>query len=670
MRRAAPALLALVLLAGAAAAAEQVPLRRFALVAGSNDGGAGRVRLRYAATDAQAVGRVLRELGGVREEDLELLVDPDLRGFTAALEELRETVQGSGPAGERHEIVFYYSGHSDERGLILGSDILPYDELRSALARVSADVLVAILDSCSSGSMTRAKGGARRPAFLFSATQDMSGHAFLTSSSATEAAQESDRIGASFFTHYLVSALRGAADATGDGLVTLNEAYAYAFQQTLASTENSLYGPQHPAYDINLTGSGDLVLTDVRSAAAVLVVAAEIAGRLYVRDGNGVLVIELAKAGGQPIELGLEPGAYTLLLDDNGARSAGSVRVSSGGRAQVGPALLRPVTAERTTARGDEAPLVHQGFDVSVLPSASEGVFDSTAERAVAVNVLVGSSARVAGVELGGSANFVARDVQGFQAAGVANIVRKGLHGVQLAGVVNWAGSSSRGAGQLAGALNVPDGVMYGVQLAGGVNFARQVFGPQISVVNIADTVAGVQVGVVNVARLVKGTQVGVLNHARKVDGASVGLLTLEQRGRHALEVWGDTDGGLHASFKLGARTLSTVFAAGVEPASDPVRWSYGLGLGVRVPLSEPFFADVDALLVSQHAGGDDWTAFGMGNLLPSVHAVAGWKVFGRLAVTAGVDLDVYVPGLSRDPDGSTVDEMRLAPRFALGVQL
>ena len=59
-------------------AAAPSPLRRFALVAGSNDGGAGRVRLRYAATDAQAMARVLRELGGVRDEDLVLLVDPDL----------------------------------------------------------------------------------------------------------------------------------------------------------------------------------------------------------------------------------------------------------------------------------------------------------------------------------------------------------------------------------------------------------------------------------------------------------------------------------------------------------------------------------------------------------------------------------------------------------------
>jgi hypothetical protein len=297
-------------------------------------------------------------------------------------------------------------------------------------------------------------------------------------------------------------------------------------------------------------------------------------------------------------------------------------------------------------------------------------VFGSKVERAVSINILIGTSARVTGVELGSLLNFVTFDVDGLQAAGIGNIVLGGLHGLQMAGVVNWAGSADRGAAQLAGVVNLMPGVMNGVQLAGVANWAGQVFGPQISVVNVADTVLGVQVGVVNVARLVRGTQIGVLNFARKVDGVSIGLLTLEQRGRHALEVWGDTDGGLRAAFKLGSRSLSTVFAAGWEPLSDPVRWSYGLGFGARFDLGEPFFADVDALLGSQHAGTADWNVAGWGNLLPSLHAVAGWKVFGPVAVTAGIDVDLYVPGLSRNPDGSAVGATRVEPRFAIGLQL
>jgi hypothetical protein len=391
-------------------------------------------------------------------------------------------------------------------------------------------------------------------------------------------------------------------------------------------------------------------------------------------------VVELAKAAGQRVELGLEPGTYALVLDDRGSRSSGTVSVSTGGRVPVNLGNLRPVTGERTTSRGGETgggelsgaassePLVHEDFHVSFLPDLSEWLFSSRAERAVSINILVGSSARVTGVELGSLVNLVALDVDGIQGAGIGNIVLGDLHGLQMAGVVNWAGSADRGAAQLAGVVNLMPGVMNGVQVAGVANYARQVFGPQISVVNIADTVMGVQIGVVNVARLVKGTQVGVLNLARKVDGVSLGILTLEERGRHALEVWGDPTGGLYASFKLGSRSLATIFTAGCVPGADPVRWSYGIGLGARVSIGEPFFADVDVLLASMHTGTLDWSTVGMGNLLPTLHAVAGWKVFGSLSVTAGVDVDVYVPGLSRSWDGSAVDEVQIAPRFAIGV--
>ena len=57
-----------------------------------------------------------------------------------------------------------------------------------------AAVRVVILDSCSSGSLTRTKGGSAKPAFRYDASFDMEGHAYITSSSAEEAAQESDRI--------------------------------------------------------------------------------------------------------------------------------------------------------------------------------------------------------------------------------------------------------------------------------------------------------------------------------------------------------------------------------------------------------------------------------------------------------------------------------------------
>ena len=56
------------------------------------------------------------------------------------------------------------------------------------------------------------------------------GEALLTSSAADENALESKEIRGSFFSHHLVSGLRGAADSSGDGQVTLAEASSKAIE--------------------------------------------------------------------------------------------------------------------------------------------------------------------------------------------------------------------------------------------------------------------------------------------------------------------------------------------------------------------------------------------------------------------------------------------------------
>src|ERR1019366_4875580 len=111
-----------------------------------------------------------------------------------------------------------------------------------------------------------------------------------------------------------------------------NEAYQFAYNETLQRTETSRAGAQHPAYDIQLAGTGDLVMTDLHSSASRLVLSRELAGRIYVRDNSGRLVVELRKEPIYPVELGLEAGAYRVVLDHDGSISEGSVQLSAGGR--------------------------------------------------------------------------------------------------------------------------------------------------------------------------------------------------------------------------------------------------------------------------------------------------------------------------------------------------
>ena len=124
---------------------------------------------------------------------------------------------------------------------------------------------------------------------------DMKGYAFITSSSATEAAQESSRLKRSFFTHNLISGMRGAADRNQDGRITLMEAYQFAFDGTLNQTEKTMAGPQHPRYQIEMSGTGDVVITEIWKSTAVLVLKEDVAGKIYIHNKDNELDPKLDK---------------------------------------------------------------------------------------------------------------------------------------------------------------------------------------------------------------------------------------------------------------------------------------------------------------------------------------------------------------------------------------
>jgi hypothetical protein len=346
----------------AAAAADEVlagaAIERFALVVGANHGGTDRIDLRYAVADAERFARVLAELGGVRPESAILLKQPKMGELESALDELRVRVgEARSQAGAgRTELLVYYSGHADEKGLLLGEDRYSYRSLRDRLDQVPADVRIAVLDACASGAITRLKGGQPQPPFMVDESTDMRGHAILTSSSATEAAQESDRIQGSYFTHYLVSGLRGAADLSGEGKVTLNEAYQFAFGETLGRTVDTKGGAQHPSYDINLSGTGDVVMTDLRQTSAALVLGENVDGRFFVRNERQELVVELYKPLGRAVELGLEAGAYEVHVERAAAALVAKPQLAEGARVVLDAAQFTATTQEVTVSRGGPKP--------------------------------------------------------------------------------------------------------------------------------------------------------------------------------------------------------------------------------------------------------------------------------------------------------------------------
>ncbi len=455
-------------------------VHRLLFVVGTNDGGAERIRLRYAGTDARSICQVFEDLGGVEPRDRILLYDPDRETFRNTLRAFTQLVMAAKPHAGRVEVFFYYSGHSNENGLLLNGELVEYKELRQTIDSMDADVRIIILDSCSSGALTRLKGGKRRAPFLLDTSAQMSGHAFLTSSSANEAAQESDRIGASFFTHALVSGLRGAADASNDGRVTLNEAYEFAFHSTLARTEKTSSGPQHPGYNIQLVGAGDLVMTDLRGTSAGLVLAEDLTGRLHVRDADGTLVVEVEKPAGRNIELGLEPGDYRVILDQEGQFYGAKLTLTDGKRMELALTSLNQIATELTAARGDQLPAarpvvsplddpsaVYKEFSFSIIPGmGTNGRADENTISKFSLNLSLGRNRGLdGGLEVGGIGNWSLGDVKGCQIAGGINLVEGNAEAVQISGLLNRVWGDGPGV-QISGLVNSVAGEFNGVQLA------------------------------------------------------------------------------------------------------------------------------------------------------------------------------------------------------------
>ena len=304
----------LCLLASAAFAQESGPLHRFALFVGQNEGGEGTKPLLYARDDAKRLHDVFLRLGGIKPEDGMLLLDDTADDVTTALGELERRIRDAKARGERTTLLFYYSGHAKDGSLRLGATKLPLESVKARLATGPADMRVAFLDACRSGAVTRTKGVRRAPAFEVEtdATRQAKGLVILTSSASDEDSQESDLIGASYFSYHLATGLLGSADSGGDGRVTLSEAYAWAYERTVASTADSAAGPQHPTFSFDLAGNGDLVLTDVAERHEGLRIPASApTGPYFIIDARGVVVAEAVKLEAERL-IALAPGAYTI----------------------------------------------------------------------------------------------------------------------------------------------------------------------------------------------------------------------------------------------------------------------------------------------------------------------------------------------------------------------
>ena len=221
--------------------------------------------LKFAVADAQAFYRYLVEQSGVPRENVVLLIDAQ-----ASLNQLRSAL-GTGlkrKAGPEDTVLIYFAGHGATESETMSPDgdglekyLLPVDadpadlyatampmrEIAHIFARIRSERLVFIADACYSG----ASGGRtlHRPGIRAGISDKFldrissgKGRVIITASNASEISAESDQFGHGVFTYYLLDGLKGRADVNRDGLISVDEVYAYVSAKVPAATGQD----QHP----------------------------------------------------------------------------------------------------------------------------------------------------------------------------------------------------------------------------------------------------------------------------------------------------------------------------------------------------------------------------------------------------------------------------------------
>lgn len=230
--------------------------RKFALIIGNTEyTDPGLAQLTAPGKDAEDFGRILEHQEICAFDEVNILINENAPTAWEAIDEFF--------ARKRPDdlLVLYFSGHGvrDEYGsLYLAVKNTSRDRLRSTAINSSfiregmdqsrSRRQVLILDCCNSGAFahgTKAEtGGSVGTATAFEGTGY--GRVVLTASDTTQFAWEGDKVIGetenSLFTHFLVKGLEGDADRDGDGRITIDELYDYAYEQIVSITPKQTPG--------------------------------------------------------------------------------------------------------------------------------------------------------------------------------------------------------------------------------------------------------------------------------------------------------------------------------------------------------------------------------------------------------------------------------------------
>ena len=302
----------ILLLLCALAAAETV---RLGLFVGNNIGFGEDTPLQFAEQEARDVARIFQEMGDLDRERTHVLQGASVGEVRQTILQVEAQAREASARGSDVMLIFFYSGHASAEGLHIGGASLPMAFIRRWLESSSAQMRIAFVDACESGTLTQIRGGTPVEAIelVMDDSLTQSGLAIITSTGPISVARESASFGGGIFTRSLINGLRGSADADADGDITLDEAYRYAFEETVLGVASVSDAVQRPQYHYDLSGVASVVLTRLPQRASGLILPEELEGTYTVVSvSSGSVVARVEKQPGESRRLALPAGRYVV----------------------------------------------------------------------------------------------------------------------------------------------------------------------------------------------------------------------------------------------------------------------------------------------------------------------------------------------------------------------
>lgn len=222
---------------------------KFALVIGNTEyADPGLAQLTAPGKDAEDFARVLKDKGLCEFDDVRVLLNQVSSAIIEAIDEFFDQKKPD------DLLVLYFSGHGvrDELGALylavkntirsrLRSTAIKSDYIREVMDQSRSRRQVLVLDCCNSGAFEQGTKAATGVSVgTATAFESGFGRIILTASDSTQFAWEGDKVigetDNSLFTHFLIEGLEGEADIDGDGRITVDELYDYAYEKVKHAT--------------------------------------------------------------------------------------------------------------------------------------------------------------------------------------------------------------------------------------------------------------------------------------------------------------------------------------------------------------------------------------------------------------------------------------------------